>query len=89
MRLSKTHHGQHLEQGAKRQARYRGYDILMERRDLCWMVTMKPNQPALPEFQQYSVQTATQSEREALAQAKRSVDQALANSRLTYSATRH
>ena len=28
----------HKEQ---RQSRYRGYDIKMERRDLCWMVTMR------------------------------------------------
>jgi hypothetical protein len=89
MRLSKSHQGQHLDQGAKRQVRYRGYDILMRRRDLCWMVTMKPSRPELPEFQRYSFQTTTQSEREALAEAKRRVDHALETSRLTYSATRH
>jgi hypothetical protein len=64
-------------QRAQRQARYRGYDILMQRRDLYWMVTMKPSRPELPVFQRYSFQTATQSEREALAQAKRRVDHVL------------
>ena len=87
MRLSKSHQGQHLDQAAKRQVRYRGYDILMQRCDLCWMVTMKPSRPELPVFQWYSFQTATQSEREALAQAKRRVDDELQTSKLTYSAT--
>jgi hypothetical protein len=89
MRLSKTHQGQHSEQAAKRQARYRGYEILMHRRDLCWMVSMKPSRPGLPVLQRHSFKTATQSEREALAHTKRRVDQALATSRLTYSATRY
>jgi hypothetical protein len=83
------HSSQHSQQRAQRQARYRGYDILMQRRDLCWMVTIKPSQPQLPVFQWYSFQTATQSEREALAQAKRRVDHALETSSLTYGATRH
>jgi hypothetical protein len=65
----------HKEQ---RQSRYRGYYIKMERRDLCWMATMRPSEPELPMFQRCSFQTATQSEREALAQAKRRVDHALA-----------
>jgi hypothetical protein len=69
---------QYFDQSPQRQARYR-YDILMQRRDLCWMVTMKPSRPELPVFQRYSFQTATQSEREALAQAKRRVDHALAS----------
>jgi hypothetical protein len=69
---------QYFDQRPQRQARYR-YDILMQRRDLCWMVTMKPSRPELPVFQRYSFQTATQSEREALAQAKRRVDHALAS----------
>jgi hypothetical protein len=60
--------------------RYRGYDIVMQRRDLCWMVTMKPSRSDLPVFQRYSFQTATQSERESLAQAKRRVDHALETS---------
>jgi hypothetical protein len=80
------HSSQRFEQ---RTARYGGYDILMQRRDLCWMVTIKPSRSELPIFQRYSFQTATQSEREALAQAKRRVDHALETSRLTYSATRH
>ena len=81
------HSSQHSRQRAQRQAHYRGYDILMQRRDLCWMVTMKPTRPELPVFQRHSFQTATQSEREALAQAKRHVDHALEISRLTYSGT--
>src|SRR5262249_23106627 len=36
--------------------------------------TMKPSRPELPVFQRYSFLTATQSEREALAEAKRRVD---------------
>ena len=89
MRLSKTHQGQYFGQEAKCQARYRGYDILMQRLDLCWMVTIKPSRSELPVFQRYAFQTATQAEREALALAKRRVDQALKPSKLTYSATRH
>jgi hypothetical protein len=50
---------------------------------------MTPSRPELPEFQRYSFQTATQSEREVLAEAKRRVDHALETSRLSYSATRH
>ena len=42
---TKTHHS-----GDRRQAAYRGYGIKMERRDLCWMVTMKPSRPGLPKF---------------------------------------
>jgi len=66
----------------RRQSRYRGYDIKMERRDLCWMVTMKPSRPGLPKFPR-SFQTATQSAREALKQAKRRVDHALVISSLS------
>jgi hypothetical protein len=88
MRLSKTHQGQHLDRKAKRQARYRGYDILMRQRDLCWMITMKPTRSGLPAFQKEPYHTATQSEREALGEAKQRVDQALATSKLTYSATK-
>jgi hypothetical protein len=73
------HSSQRFHQRAERQARYRGYDILMQRRDLCWMITMKPSRPELPVFQRRSFQTATQSEREALAQATRRVDAALAS----------
>jgi len=57
MRLSKTHQGQHFAQGAKRQARYRGCDILMRRRDLYWMVTIKPSHPELPVFQRHPFRT--------------------------------
>jgi hypothetical protein len=57
MPLSKTHQGQHFDQAAK------SYDILMRRRDLCWMVTIKPSRPGLPVFQRHSFKTATQSER--------------------------
>jgi hypothetical protein len=81
------HSSQHSRQRAQRQARYRGYDMVMQRRDLCLMVIMKPSRPELPVFQRHSFQTATQSEREALAQAKQRVDHALEISRLTYSGT--
>jgi hypothetical protein len=74
---TRPHSSHHFHQGAQREVRYRGYDIVMQRRDLCWMVIMKPSRPELPVFQRYSFQTATQSEREALAQAKRRVDHAL------------
>jgi hypothetical protein len=89
MRLSKTHRGQHSDQRTKRRATYRGYDILMRRQDLCWMVTIKAGRSGLPPLHRQSFRTATQSEREALAQAKLRVDQALTTSKLTYSATRH
>ena len=69
----------------RRKSRYRGYDIKMERCDLCWMVTMKPSRPGLPKFSRPSFQTATQSAREALSQAKRRVDHALASSMLSAS----
>jgi hypothetical protein len=60
------------------QEQYRGYTIKMERRDLCWMVTLKPIRPELPFFRRSPFQTSTQSERVAMAQAKRRVDHALA-----------
>ena len=69
----------------RRKSQYRGYDIKMERRDLCWMVTIKPSRPGLAKFPQSSFQTATQSAREALSQAKRRVDDALASSMLSTS----
>jgi hypothetical protein len=69
----------------RRKSQYRGYGIKMERRDLCWMVTMKPSRPGLPTFPQPSFPTATQSAREALSQAKRRVDHALASSMLSAS----
>ena len=79
------HSSQDFARREQRHARYRGYEIKMERRDLCWMVTMKPSRPELPMFQRYSFQTATQSAREALLQAKRRVDHALASSMLSAS----
>jgi hypothetical protein len=71
---TKTHHSRD-----RRQAAYRGYGIEMERRDLCWLVRMKPSGPELPMVQQNFFKTATQSPREALKQAKRKVDQALSS----------
>jgi hypothetical protein len=53
---TRPHSSQHFDQKAQREARYRGYDIVMQRRDLCWMVTMKPSRPELPVFQRYSFQ---------------------------------
>ena len=77
--MQALHLSEEFARTERRQARYRGYDIKMERRDLCWMVTMKPSRPELPIFQRYSFQT-TQSEREALSQARRRVDYVLASS---------
>jgi hypothetical protein len=42
---TRPHSSQHFDQRAQREARYRGYDIVMQRRDLCRMVTMKPSRP--------------------------------------------
>src|SRR5262245_1833357 len=64
---------------SRRQSHYRGYDIAMERRDLCWMVWMKPCSRDLPKVEQRSFKTATQSPREAFKQAKRKVDRVLAS----------
>jgi hypothetical protein len=61
-----------------RQAQYRGYRIKLERRDLCWRATLKPIRAELPFFRRSSFPTATQSERVAMAQARRRVDHALA-----------
>ena len=74
---TRPHSNQHFGQKAQREALVY---IIMQRRDLCWMVTMKPSRPELPVFQRSPFQTATQSEREALAQAKRRVDDALETS---------
>jgi hypothetical protein len=63
----------------RRQSHYRGYDIAMERRDLCWTVRMKSSSPELPKVKQPSFKTATQSSREALKQAKRKIDGAFAS----------
>ena len=51
----------------------RGYKIKLERRDLCWLVTLSP---ACAEVDKKTFRTITQSEREALAQAKLQVDHA-------------
>jgi hypothetical protein len=69
---------QTLNHRTQHQARYRGYDIKLERRDLCWTVIMKPSRTDLPVVQRYAFKTATQSQREALAQARQRVDNALA-----------
>jgi hypothetical protein len=61
----------------RREAKYRGYEIKMERRDLCWVVTLSPASPELPILNHCSFRTITQSERVAMAQARRRVDQAL------------
>jgi hypothetical protein len=63
----------------QRKSRYRGYDIEMARRDLCWAFRVKLGSPQLPKVEQRSVKTATQSLREALKQAERKVDRALAS----------
>ena len=34
---------------------------LMQRRDLCWVVTVKPSRPELPVFQQQALDTTGQS----------------------------
>ena len=59
------------------QPTYRGYKIEMERRDLCWTVSVSPTRPELPILSRSSFPTITQSERAALAQAQRRVDRAL------------
>jgi hypothetical protein len=62
----------------QQQALYRGYIIEMKRRDLCWKVTLRPTRPELSTTQLLSFPTVTQSERKALAQAKRRIDRVLA-----------
>jgi hypothetical protein len=59
-----------------RETEYRGYKIEMERRDLCWAVSVSPTRPELPILSRSSF-SITQSERAALAQAQRRVDRAL------------
>jgi hypothetical protein len=61
----------------RRETDYRGYKIKMERRDLCWAVAMSPARPDLPIISRHPIKTITQSERVALAQAKRRIDRAL------------
>src|SRR5262245_25483150 len=43
------------------EAKYRGYEIKMERRDLCWAVRISPTSPELPIPNRCSFQTITQS----------------------------
>jgi hypothetical protein len=62
---------------SRREAEYRGYKIKMERRDLCWAFRLSPTRSDLPILSRYSFQTITQSERAAMAQAKKRVDRAL------------
>jgi hypothetical protein len=64
-------------QTPRREAEYRGYKIKMERRDLCWTVRVSPIRPDLPILSHHSFRTITQSERAAMAQARRRVDYAL------------
>jgi hypothetical protein len=62
---------------ASRDVNYRGYKIKLERRDLCWLVTLLPTRPELPKKKR-KFRTITQSQRSALAQARHRVDCALA-----------
>ena len=61
----------------KHKADYRGYRIEMERRDLCWKVSLKPTRSELPVLPHSSFGTITQSKREAIKMAERRVDQFL------------
>jgi lipocalin len=61
----------------QRETEYRGYKIKMERRDLCWAVVMSPTRRDLPVVSRHLIKTITQSERAAMAQAKRRIDRVL------------
>jgi hypothetical protein len=61
----------------RREAEYRGYEIKMKRRDLCWAVAVSPTRPDLPVISRHLIKTITQSERAATAQAKQRIDRAL------------
>jgi hypothetical protein len=63
----------------KYESDYRGYRIEMERRDLCWKVSLKPTHSDLPIVPHPSFGTITQSKREALKMARKRVDQVLAD----------
>ena len=63
---------------SRRETEYRGYKIEMERRDLCWVLSVSPIRPELPILSRPSFPTITQSERAAMAQARQRVDRALA-----------
>ena len=61
----------------KHKADYRGYRIEMERRDLCWKVSLEPTRSELPVVPHSSFGTITQSKREAIKIAEQRVDQLL------------
>ena len=58
---------------ALREVNYRGYKIRLERRDLCWRVTLLPMRSDLSNKKR-SFRTITQSLRCALAQARKRID---------------
>jgi len=62
---------------SRRETEYRGYKIEMERRDLCWVLSVSPLRLELPILSRSSFPTITQSERAAMTQARRRVDRAL------------
>jgi hypothetical protein len=67
-----------MRQPQQHRADYRGYQIEMERRDLCWKVSLKPSRSLLSAFPHASFGTITQSKREAIKIAERRIDQLLA-----------
>ena len=62
---------------SRREIEYRGYKIEMERRDLCWVLSVSPLRPELPILSRSSFPTITQFERAAMRQARGRVDRAL------------
>jgi hypothetical protein len=66
-----------MQRRSKRKAQYRGYKIEMERRDLCWFVSVSPTSAELPRLSSNPFHTMTQSERAAMKQARQHVDHAL------------
>jgi hypothetical protein len=62
---------------SEREASYRGYEIRLERHDLCWSVRLKRESADLPSPARRNFRTITQSERAAMAQARRRVDENL------------
>ena len=63
----------------RREARYRGYKIAMEKQDLCWIVRVSPTRAELSALSS-PFRTITQSERGAMAQAKQRIDEVLRSS---------
>jgi hypothetical protein len=59
------------------ETQYRGYKITMRKQDLCWMVRVSPMRSDLPILRRSDFHTITQSERRAMAQAKRRIDELL------------